>query len=321
MILVTGGTGYIGSHIVNQLPLDEVVVVDNLSTSSSASLLRGEEFIQTDLTDLNQLEKVFNKYHPDTILHLAASIDTEESIRDPLKYYQNNTVNTFHLLKLCQKYQLKHFIFSSTAAVYGQSKTPLITETSPLSPLNPYGWSKLMCEQMIADVAASSSMKYVIFRYFNVAGAHSNQKLGPQNLASKHLIKVCLDVAQEKKPYVPIYGTDYLTPDGTGVRDYIHVMDIAAAHLKAIEYLAAGGSSDIFNVGYGKGVSVQEVISTAAAVTGQKIPYQKLPRRVGDSPSSIANNTKIKKVLTWEPQFNQLSQIIRDAWQWELNRK
>ncbi|MBP9700042.1 UDP-glucose 4-epimerase GalE [Candidatus Woesebacteria bacterium] len=319
MIMVIGGAGYIGSHVVLQLATksDKVVVVDNLSTGSKEALQHHETLEVVDLSDSQALERVFTTYKPETVLHFAAKIDVGESVQNPIKYYQNNTMNTLRVLDHCVRHDVKNLIFSSTAAVYGSTGNKPVKETDLTSPLSPYGWSKLMSERMIMDTAAASNLRYVILRYFNVAGSDPMGRIGQRSPKAHHLIKVCLEVALGKRDHVDVYGTDYDTKDGTGVRDYIHVMDLASAHLSALEYLDQGHPSTLFNVGYGTGYSVKEIIQTVQKVTGKEIPVKEIERRPGDSGQTIADSTKIKQLTTWKPKFDAIEQIITDAWNWE----
>lgn len=319
MIMVIGGAGYIGSHVVLQLAskTDKVVVIDNLSTGSTEALQHQEALEVVDLSDSQALEHVFSTYKPETVLHFAAKIDVGESVQNPIKYYQNNTLNTLSVLDHCVRHEVKNLIFSSTAAVYGSTGNTPVKETDLTSPLSPYGWSKLMSERMIMDTATASKLRYVILRYFNVAGADPLGRIGQRSPKAHHLIKVCLEVALGKRDHVDVYGTDYDTKDGTGVRDYIHVMDLASAHLSALEYLDQGQPSNLFNVGYGTGYSVKEIINTVQKVTGKEIPVKEIERRPGDSGQTIADSTKIKQLTTWKPKFDAIEQIITDAWNWE----
>lgn len=323
MIMVIGGAGYIGSHVLLALSKlqERVVVLDNLSTGTSDALLHGEEFVQLDLSDTRALSQAFERYQPTTVFHFAASIDVGESVQHPLKYYSNNTANTLHVLENCVEHSTKHLIFSSTAAVYGRTSLEPVSETDHTVPLSPYGWSKLFSERMIQDVAAAGDLHYVILRYFNVAGADPNGRLGQRNKKAHHLIKVCLEVALGVRDHVDIFGNDYETIDGTGVRDYIHVMDLAAAHVQSLNYLQSGGDSTVFNVGYGHGYSVQEIIAAVERITGKKIPSKVQARRPGDSASSIAQITRIRTQTEWRPSKDSLDTIISDAWNWEQQQR
>ncbi len=319
MIMVIGGAGYIGSHVVLQLASksDTVVVVDNLSTGSKEALQHQETLEVVDLSDTQALEHVFTTYKPETVLHFAASLDVGESVQNPIKYYQNNTMNTLRILDHCVRHNVKNLIFSSTAAVYGSTGNTPVKETDPTSPLSPYGWSKLMSERMIMDSAAASSLRYAILRYFNVAGADPMGCIGQRSPKAHHLIKVCLEVALGKRDHVDVYGTDYDTKDGTGVRDYIHVMDLASAHISALQFLRSGKKSNLFNVGYGCGYSVRQIIQTVEKVTGKTIAVRECPRRSGDSGQTIADSSKLKASTDWTPEYADIEQIIASAWNWE----
>jgi UDP-glucose 4-epimerase len=320
-ILITGGAGYIGSHVVKALGKlgRDVIVYDNLSTGHREAVSHGE-FIQGDLNDLEKLESVFKNNKISGVLHFAGSIKVPESVVNPLKYYQNNTVNSAGLLSLCSKYQVNKFIFSSTAAVYGLPASGLCEEESELNPINPYGHSKLMTERMLRDFSASSDLSFVILRYFNVAGADVEGKIGQSFPEPFHLINVASEAAFGKRPKVEVFGTDYPTKDGTCVRDYIHVTDLASAHVKALQYLEAGGKSEILNCGYGHGYSVKEVIARVKEVTGVNFTVVESPRRDGDPASLTAKADRIQNVLGWKPQYDDLNVIIKTAYKWEKTR-
>lgn len=334
-ILITGGAGYIGSHVAKQLletTAYTVTILDNLSTGSTKTLdilrsIREFNFIELDLKEFAEVADILNTNNFDTIIHFAASIVVPESVQNPLKYYMNNTVNTTNLIKCATNSNVKRFVFSSTAATYGEpAEVPEggIDENHPTTPINPYGMSKLMSERIIQDTAmAYPSFKYVIFRYFNVAGAdihYTNQKLVPRIGQSfpnaTHLIKIASECATSKRDKMAIFGDDFDTVDGTGVRDYIHVDDLASAHIKAIEYLKSN-DSDIFNAGYGKGFSVKEVIACMKEVTGTNFQVDNAPRRAGDPASLISDNTKIKTKMDWIPKYNNLRLICQSAFEWE----
>jgi UDP-glucose 4-epimerase len=321
-VLVTGGAGYIGSHVVRQLGEAgyEVVVYDNLSTGCPESVLYGE-LIVGDLADVDRLELVFSQHEFTAVLHFAASLSVPESVAYPLDYYANNTRNTLNLLRCCQKFNVKQLVFSSTAAVYGEPKQVPVKEDAPTEPINPYGRSKLMSEWMIRDYAAASDLRYVILRYFNVAGADPEGRLGQQAEKAEHLIRVACDVALGRKPELEIFGTDFPTPDGTGVRDYIHVEDLAAAHLAALRYLAQGQPSQVLNCGYGQGFSVRQVVDRMGRIAGVDLPVREVARRAGDPAYVTACAEKIRTILDWSPRFDDLDVILQTALDWERSRQ
>jgi UDP-glucose 4-epimerase len=321
-ILVTGGAGYIGSHTVKLLSeaKQKVVVYDNLSTGSTDALLYGEKLIVADLADQDALRAAFIENHVKAVIHFAASTIVPESVQNPLKYYNNNTVNTLNLIQACIEHKVKNFVFSSTAAVYGLAESTVINEQTPPAPISPYGWSKLMSEQMLQDAAHAYNLNYIILRYFNVAGADPQGRIGQRNPQASHLIKICCQAALGLRPHAEIYGTDYPTPDGTGIRDYIHVEDLAQAHLDALHHLEQDGSSLLLNVGYGKGSSVREVINTTKTVTGNDFRVIESARRPADIAHSVADATLIKQKLNWQPKYNDLEKIIMDTWRWEKSQ-
>lgn len=331
-ILVTGGAGYIGSHVVKQLlekTDHKVVILDNLSTGSIKTIETLQkiaeekdkklDFIKGDLSDFLVLEKIFQKYSFDAVMHFAASIVVPESVKNPIKYYLNNTVNTINLINFCLKYNVNKFIFSSTAAVYGEPKKVPIKETDPAFPINPYGKSKLMVEMVLQDVAlAHPQFKYIILRYFNVAGADLEGRIGPRFTGSTSLIRVAAETAAGKRDKMYIYGKNFPTPDGTCIRDFIHVEDLADAHIKSLDFLIEKNESGIFNCGYKKGYSVLEVINTMKRVSGVDFEVEILPPREGEVVISIADNQKIIKEMNWRPQYDDLEIICKSAFDWEI---
>lgn len=319
--LVTGGCGYIGSHVVRQLHEKgyNVVVLDNLSRGFREALLHNEKLYVGDVGDEVLLDRIFTEQKIDAVLHFAAVLSVGESVENPIKYYTNNTFNTLKLITSVAKHKVPHLIFSSTAATYGQQTAMPVFEDGATEPESPYGSSKLMSERMIADVARVSNFTYVVLRYFNVAGADPECRIGQRTPNATHLIKVCLEAALGKRDSVNVFGKDYKTKDGTGVRDYIHVEDLASAHILALEYLRAGGKSDLFNCGYGQGSSVLEVIDTVKKITGKDFKVIIGPRRGGDVAEVVAGADKIRKALNWEPRFDDLEKIVQHAWAWEKN--
>lgn len=318
-ILVTGGAGYIGSHVVKLLGEKgyHTITYDNLSTGYKEAVLSGD-FIEGDLADLEKLESVFKNHDIFAVIHFAGSIIVPESVEKPINYYKNNTVNSLHLMNMCVKHGVNNFVFSSTAAVYGIQNVDMMTEETATSPINPYGESKLMTEHMLKDVShAYENFNYVALRYFNVSGADPDGKIGQAFPGATHLIKVNCEAAVGKREKTYIFGTDFGTADGTGVRDYIHVSDLASAHLEALNYLVEHKKSEVFNCGYGKGFSVREVVNAVKEVTGSNYPVEETDRRAGDPATLIADSSKLQKSTKWEPQYNNLSYIIKTAFDWE----
>jgi UDP-glucose 4-epimerase len=317
-ILVTGGAGYIGSHTVQQLTGrgDPVVVLDNLSTGFRQAL-QDVTLVEGDVGNQQLVAGLLREHNVETVIHFAAHTIVPESVSDPLKYYGNNTCQTRSLLAACVAHGVKNFVFSSTAAVYGIPASGLAAEEALLSPINPYGTSKLMSEWMLRDVSAATSMRHVVLRYFNVAGCDPAGRIGQSTRKATLLVKVACEASVGKRESVSIFGTDYPTPDGTGVRDYIHVVDLARAHLLAVDYLAAGGESQILNCGYGHGFSVREVLRSVERVSGKPLNIVELPRRAGDPPGLVAKSERIRSVLGWKPELDDLDGIVASALHWE----
>jgi UDP-glucose 4-epimerase len=317
-ILVTGGAGYIGSHVVLQLRArgEQVVVLDDLSTGFRQAVLDAP-LVVGKVGDRDLVMEVLRTHGVDTVLHFAAHTIVPESVANPLKYYGNNTCSTRTLLQCCVETGVRHFVFSSTAAVYGIPTDSLAAETSATAPINAYGTSKLMSEWMLRDVAASSALTYVALRYFNVAGSDTGGRIGQATPKATLLVKVACEAAVGKRSHVSIYGTDFATPDGTGVRDYIHVEDLATAHLDALSYLRKGGKPQVLNVGYGRGYSVREVLQSVERVAGRPLAIREEPRRAGDPPIIVARADRIRTELGWQPRLDNLDTIVKTSLQWE----
>ena len=317
-ILVTGGAGYIGSHVVLQLRArgERVVVLDDLSRGFRQAV-RDTPLVIGKAGDRDTVLETLRTHQIDTVLHFAAYTIVPESVSEPLKYYGNNTCSTRALLECCVEAGVRHFVFSSTAAVYGIPSSGVAAEDTPTAPINPYGTSKLMSEWMLRDVSAASTLKHVALRYFNVAGSDTQCRLGQATPKATLLVKVACEHAVGKRPAVSIFGTDYATADGTGVRDYIHVQDLASAHLDALDYLRDGGDSTVLNVGYGHGYSVREVLESVARVSGQRLTVREEPRRPGDPPALVAQADRIRKQLRWTPRLDDLDTIVRTSLEWE----
>jgi UDP-glucose 4-epimerase len=317
-ILVTGGAGYIGSHVVRQLGAagEDVVTLDNLCTGFEAAVTSGE-LIVGDTGDAVLLERIFSEHDIDTVMHFAAHTIVPESVADPLKYYRNNTASSRTLLEVAANHQVQHFVFSSTAAVYGIPAGGRAAEDTPTNPINPYGTSKLMTEWMLRDLAIAGGPRYVALRYFNVAGCEPTGTIGQSTPKATLLVKVACEAATGRRPGVAIFGTDYPTPDGTGLRDYIHVEDLAKAHLDALTYLRNGGDSTTLNCGYGHGYSVRDVLAAVERANGQPLNISEEPRRAGDPPELVAVAERVRDVLGWSPQFDDLDTIVETSLAWE----
>ena len=318
-VLVTGGAGYIGSHVVWALSDagHRVIVLDDLSTGRREALPQDVQLAVGTVGDRRLVETLLLDHDIATVLHFAGSILVPQSVEDPLGYYANNTVNSHALITACVTTGVENFVFSSTAAVYGTPEQQPIDETAPTLPINPYGASKLMTERMLRDTSAATGLNHVILRYFNVAGADPHGRTGERRPVATHLINVATQVALGRRPMLSLFGEDYDTPDGTCIRDYVHVGDLADAHVRAVEHLQRGGPSVTLNCGYGRGVSVREVIDRVSAEIGQPLPVQSAPRRPGDPPRLVAAADRIRSVFGWQPRHDDLGFIIRSALDWE----
>jgi UDP-glucose 4-epimerase len=317
-LLISGGAGYIGSHVLLELRArgEQVVVVDNLSRGFRRAVHEAP-LVVADVGDREAMREVLATHRVETVLHFAAHTIVPESVRQPLKYYGNNTCATRNLIECSLEAGVRHFVFSSTAAVYGTPPSGHAEESSPTAPINPYGTSKLMSEWMLRDASAASSMRYVALRYFNVAGSHTSGRIGQSTPQATLLIKVACEAAVGKRGHVSVFGTDYPTPDGTGVRDYIHVEDLARAHVDSVDYLRGGGGSTILNCGYGHGYSVREVLASVERVSGRRLDVREEPRREGDPGLLVARAERIRQTLGWRPRLDDLDAIVRSSLAWE----
>jgi UDP-glucose 4-epimerase len=318
-ILVTGGAGYIGSHMVHALADagEPVVVLDNLATGFDWAVPKGVPLVVADTGDQPRVAALIAEHKVEAIIHFAASVVVPDSVADPLGYYRNNTMNSRALLETAVKSGVRQFIFSSTAAVYGNATSVPLDEAAPLRPMSPYGTSKLMTEMMLRDVGLAHDLKYIILRYFNVAGSDPELRTGQSTNGATHLIKVAVETALGLRPKIDVYGNDYETPDGTCIRDYIHVSDLVDAHTAALSHLRRGGGSETFNCGYGHGYSVLEVIDAVKRVSGRDFQVNHSARRPGDPAVIVADATRIRSQLGWKPRLDNLDTIVGHALEWE----
>lgn len=327
-VLVIGGAGYIGSHTVQSLRKEKasgfnrIIVFDDLSTGFRSSVPEGVDFVVGDVRDTVALTRVMVEHKISAVIHFAAKLIVPESVREPLAYYSTNVAGVISLAQACKEAGVKNLIFSSTAAVYGNaSGEEPVTEESWPKPINPYGYSKLMAERILFDCTAAFGLKLVVLRYFNVAGAAVDGSNGQRTSNVTHLIQVACQTAQNKRPFLEVFGQDFATIDGTGVRDYIHVEDLAELHVLALNYLNTGGSSEILNCGYGRGFSVNEVIASVKRISGRDFLVKKIGRREGDPAIIVADSSKIQKLFSWSPKFNNLDLICKTAYEWELKQQ
>jgi len=320
-VLITGGAGYIGSHMAHHLiqagENEKIAIIDNLSTGVEQNMPRGINFVRGDIADQALVSKILENEKIDSVIHFAGSVVVPESVEKPLDYYANNTAATRSLIEACVRHGVPNFIFSSTAAVYGTPPTIPVSEDSPTSAESPYGRSKLMTEWMLQDAAAAHGIKFGILRYFNVAGADPDGRTGQSTPRATHLIKRACEVATGKFPHLTIFGTDYDTPDGTGVRDFIHVSDLVDIHKCVLDRLRGGGSSLLINCGYGRGFSVREVVAAVERVSGKSLAVELAPRRPGDLAAVVANTAKLSRLLDWKPRHDDLDKIVETALNWE----
>ena len=321
-ILVTGGAGYIGSHFVRMASKsnDEVIVADNLSRGHQESIPDGVQFKNVDIRDAEKISEVIRKHSPEAVVHFAAFAYVGESVEHPELYYQNNVVGSYNLIRAASENKVKYFVFSSTCSVYGNPGKVPISEEAQTNPINPYANTKLMIEMMLKDFQSAYGMKYVSLRYFNAAGTDDSGEIGESHNPEPHLIPIVLEAVCGKREKVSVFGNDYNTPDGTCIRDYIHVNDLSNAHVKALEHLSSGNESTIINLGTGAGNSVMEIIKTAESITGKKIEFKISERRKGDPAILVADNTKALKILNWKPKYT-IDDIIRTAWNWHQSQK
>jgi UDP-glucose 4-epimerase len=318
-VLVTGGAGYIGSHIVQELVdrQQPVIVLDNLSTGFRHAVPPGARLVVGDVGDESLVSRLMAEHRVEAVMHFAASSVVPDSVANPIGYYSNNTAGSLALLRAAVRTGIRHFVFSSTAAVYGNPDAQLVGEDVAPRPMSPYGMSKLMTETMLRDAAPASGLSYVALRYFNVAGADPKLRTGQSSRAATHLVKVAVQAALGVRDGIEIFGTDYPTPDGTCVRDYIHVCDLVSAHIEALDYLRSGGTSAALNCGYGHGYSVREVVDTVKRVSGADFPVTTSPRRAGDPASIVADTQAIRRVLSWSPAYDDLDTVVRHTLAWE----